>query len=570
MKPKPIFAFCIVLMASAGAHADTSFFSSSQRSTGLNCTNPPLDTSIQPATTSPAIPPGSRVTGVTFNAPNFCGTSCGPYQYRIDRIWISHNGLTRGVPNGTWHDFDGQDASGTWSTGLEAAQWGCPSSFGWNFTVTYTPPPPPPATPTQVIPSSGSFAGGTAVTIKGRNFPIPSSVWFNIGSEGHFATSVRYVDSETLTAVTPAMAATGPAGVTVDGGDTVFNLYTFLPPPTVTAVTPSSGFPAGGIRATITGTNFAPGAEVFVDGYAATDVTFLNGTTLIVTMPAHAPGSVRVTVFVGPFGGTRENAFTYYVPMHWSFLGTNGHVYNLFSTDSGYAVHDATAAAGAPPAAPGSPLSAFVDGGGGQHWSFLDSNGHVYNLYWNSSTGYGVQDATAATGAPPAAAGSPLSAFADAGGGQHWSFFDSNGDVYNLYWNSSTGYGVQDATAAIGAPPAAAGSALSAFADVGGGQHWSFLDSNGDVYNLYWNSSTGYGVQDATAATGAPPAAAGSALSAFADPWGGQHWSFLDSNGHVYNLSWTSAGGYTVQDVTTAAGAPAAAPGSPLSGFADL
>src|SRR5258708_1194318 len=108
-----------------------------------------------------------------------------------------------------------------------------------------------------------------------------------------------------------------------------------------------------------------------------------------------------------------------------------------------------------------------------------------------------------------------------------------------------------------------AGNAMSPFVDqcTGpqcGAQHWSYFGSNGHAYNLSWFGGT-YGFADVTAATGAPVAAAGSALSTFADQCSGgaqcgaQHWSYLGTNGHAYNLSWFG-GTYGSADVT--AGTP--------------
>ena len=260
---------------------------------------------------------------------------------------------------------------------------------------------------------------------------------------------------------------------------------------------------------------------------------------------------------------------------HWSYFGTNGHAYNLSWSGGTYSLADVTALSGAPSAAGSSVLSTFADqcsGGaqcGAQHWSYFDTNGHAYNVYWSNGN-YGFADITAATGAPAAAAGSALSTFVDQCtgpqcGAQHWSYFGSNGHAYNLYWFGGT-YGFADVTTATGAPVAAAGSALSTFADQCSGgaqcgaQHWSYLGTNGHAYNLSWFGGT-YGSSDVTAVTGAPAAAAGSALSTFADQCSGgpqcgaQHWIHFGINGHAYNLAWFG-GTYSFADVTAATGAP--------------
>lgn len=250
---------------------------------------------------------------------------------------------------------------------------------------------------------------------------------------------------------------------------------------------------------------------------------------------------------------------------HWSYLESNGHAVNISLISGSYSSTDVTLASGAAAAAVGSALSTFVDGSGGQHWSYLDVNGHAINIYSNSGS-FGASDVTAASGAPAAAAGSALSTFADSSGGQHWSYLTSSGHALNIYWNSGT-YLYADATAASGASAAANGSALSTFTDPSGGQHWNYLTPGGHVLNIYWSSGT-YAFGDSTAAAGAPVAAAGSALSTFVDSSGGQHWSYLTSSGHALNIYWNS-GTYLYADITSASGASVAAGASGLSTFTD-
>lgn len=60
-----------------------------------------------------------------------------------------------------------------------------------------------PATITSISPTGGTTAGGTAVTIKGTDFGGTSGVTFG----GTAATSVKVVNSTTITCVTPAKSA---------------------------------------------------------------------------------------------------------------------------------------------------------------------------------------------------------------------------------------------------------------------------------------------------------------------------------------------------------------------------
>src|ERR1700682_2669337 len=68
------------------------------------------------------------------------------------------------------------------------------------------------------------------------------------------------------------------------------------PAPTISGLNPNSGSPAGGTTVTIPGTNFASGATVTFGGTAGTSVNVVSATSITVVTPAHAAGSVSVTV----------------------------------------------------------------------------------------------------------------------------------------------------------------------------------------------------------------------------------------------------------------------------------
>ncbi|HKK92073.1 MAG TPA: IPT/TIG domain-containing protein, partial [Longimicrobiales bacterium] len=146
-----------------------------------------------------------------------------------------------------------------------------------------------------IAPTFGPTAGGTAVTITGTGFLSGAAV--SIG--GAAATGVTFIDATTITATTPAGTA-GAADVVVTNPDaqtsTLAGGFTFVPPPTVTSVSPNNGPAAGGTAVTITGAGFVDGATVTIGGVAATDVTFVSSTSLTATTEARAAGTVDVVV----------------------------------------------------------------------------------------------------------------------------------------------------------------------------------------------------------------------------------------------------------------------------------
>ena len=125
------------------------------------------------------------------------------------------------------------------------------------------------------------------MTITGTGFLSGATV--SIG--GAAATGVTVVNSTSLTATTAAHAA-GAVDVVVTNPDTQTGTltggYTYIAPPTVTSIAAASGTTNGGTSVTITGTGFQSGATVTIGGAAATNVMFVNSTTITATTPAHA------------------------------------------------------------------------------------------------------------------------------------------------------------------------------------------------------------------------------------------------------------------------------------------
>ncbi len=163
-------------------------------------------------------------------------------------------------------------------------------------TVTAGPAPVAPVL-TSISPSSGTQAGGTTVTVTGKNLTGATAVTFGAVPGTH----VTPVSATEVTVVSPA--GTGPVNVSVTtpGGTstpTSKDTFTYLPgspTPTVTGVSPSSGSTAGGTTVTITGTNLA-GATAVKFGTKAGTVTADSASSITVTNPTGSVGNVDVTV----------------------------------------------------------------------------------------------------------------------------------------------------------------------------------------------------------------------------------------------------------------------------------
>jgi hypothetical protein len=171
-----------------------------------------------------------------------------------------------------------------------------------------------------VTPAQGFLDGGLTITLTGTNFLAPltladggiSSPAVTLG--GTPATSVTRNSATQVTAVTPP-GAPGLVDVTFINSDgqsvTRPQAFRYVPPPLLTAVSPSRGPVLGGTRITITGSDFLPGATVRVGGVPAFGVS-VTPTEITAVTSAARPGVGNVTV-VNPDtqSSTLTDAFTY-------------------------------------------------------------------------------------------------------------------------------------------------------------------------------------------------------------------------------------------------------------------
>ena len=146
-----------------------------------------------------------------------------------------------------------------------------------------------------VSPVAGPLSGGTQVTITGTNFAGASTVDF--GNQA--ATSFTILSATTITAPSPSQAA-GSVDITVTSSSgtsatSSADRFSYESPPTVSAVSPVAGLPAGGSSVTITGTGFT-GTSAVHFATAAAAFTVISATTITTTSPSGSVGPVDVTV----------------------------------------------------------------------------------------------------------------------------------------------------------------------------------------------------------------------------------------------------------------------------------
>lgn len=162
-----------------------------------------------------------------------------------------------------------------------------------------------------VSPSVGPAAGGGTLTINGSGFGTGDTV--TIG--GTACTGVTVVSSTQLTCTIPAKTAgtydvvvTTPYGATA----TKVGAYIYRNNPTISSISPTSGPLTGNTLITITGTNFASGATVTIDGNSCTSLSVVSSTSITCRTPAGTTGAKAVSLTVP---GVTPAASTYtYTP----------------------------------------------------------------------------------------------------------------------------------------------------------------------------------------------------------------------------------------------------------------
>lgn len=314
--------------------------------------------------------------------------------------------------------------------------------------------------------------------------------------------------------------------------------------------------------ATVQQNNFYCGTNqhIFLKYWTAATNWVTQDLTTISGAPVSAPGS-SVTSFKDSL--TNEQ--------HVIFQGADSHLYDVYSASnvSVWSYQDLTALTGAPAAAGNVALTSFYDAPNQVRFIFyIGADQHIDVVYWH--LGWNAEDVSTLASAPAAAAGSYLTGVKDdAGNLEHVYYEGADQHIHELYTSSNPAQiFTTDDTAAAGATPAAPGSQLTSFFEAGSRQQDIFyigIDSH--VQHLffvnYWQS------EDLNALTSSTVAAPGSALTSFQDIAQNQlHVFFTGTDQHVHQFYY-GGGAWSPQDVTAVSGAPIPALNSPMTSFED-
>jgi hypothetical protein len=220
---------------------------------------------------------------------------------------------------------------------------------------------------------------------------------------------------------------------------------------------------------------------------------------------------------------------------HVVYRGVDSHIYELWwDAVNGCGGGSLTSETGAPLAA-GDPTGYVLAVDATQHVVYRGVDGHIHELWWDATNGWGGGDLTDVTG-ETVPAGDPSGYSFEATGTQHVVYRGIDDHIHELWWDAANGWGGGDLCAETGAPPAV-GDPFGYMFDAQGTQHVVYRDAAGHVIELWWDVASGWSVGDLTAVSGAPPAAGDPAGFAFA-PRSTQHVFYRETDGHVHELRW--------------------------------
>jgi hypothetical protein len=165
---------------------------------------------------------------------------------------------------------------------------------------------------TSISPTTGSGQGGTSVTITGSTLAEATEVHFGNSK----ATSFTVESATKIVAVSPPGSGVVHVTVTTPLGQSApsaADLFTYQAPPNVTRVQPNTGPSAGGTPVTISGSAFNGASEVKFGATPAASFTVESANTIKAISPAHAAGTVDVTVKTqfGTSTSTAEDQFAF-------------------------------------------------------------------------------------------------------------------------------------------------------------------------------------------------------------------------------------------------------------------
>jgi hypothetical protein len=218
---------------------------------------------------------------VTISGSHLSGATSVSFGGVAASFWVNDDtSLTAYSPGGSAGTVD-----------VTVTSYGLRSATSAADKFTYVADPPP--TVDGLSPGDGPEAGGALIVITGTNLTNTFEVDF-----GGVSVPFSVMDDSDVLALSPAGTGTVDVTVSTDGGTSATSaadVFTFVPAPVVSGVSPSSGPVDGGTSVTIAGTDLAGATEVDFGGVAAGFTANPDG-SLTAVAPPGAAGTVDVIV----------------------------------------------------------------------------------------------------------------------------------------------------------------------------------------------------------------------------------------------------------------------------------
>ena len=181
----------------------------------------------------------------------------------------------------------------------------------------------------SVTPNHGSLTGGTIVQIKGSNLVSASAVDF-----GTVAASFVPRTKHLIQAIAPAGTGTVDVRVTTNTGTSAIvpgDQFSYVSTPVIQSVRPHVGSSLGGNQVTISGADFTNTTAVDFGSTPATDFLVDSPNAITAVTPAHAAGTVDITVTIlggatSPIDAADQYTFVLNLPVVTSVVYDVGNV----------------------------------------------------------------------------------------------------------------------------------------------------------------------------------------------------------------------------------------------------
>jgi hypothetical protein len=175
-----------------------------------------------------------------------------------------------------------------------------------------------PATVTSIWPTSGGTAGGTDVVITGSGFIAGTQAFLD--GVLLFPNGGIVINKTTLSGHVPAHdEGAAPLVIRTPLSTTTGGHFTYLPPPVLETITPSTGAPTGGAAVALTGNGFSADTRIYfgstLDSAVPLGQLFLQSDTTIIGRAPAGSGQTWVWAFDEGLGFSRcPTPFTWKSP----------------------------------------------------------------------------------------------------------------------------------------------------------------------------------------------------------------------------------------------------------------